>query len=183
MACWTVRIFSESSSGMSSSKASSKAITNSTVSSESAPRSSTKDAVGVTSASSTPNCSTMICFTFSATEAMAPPCYECVARFRRGRESLRYQRFVFPLDRRSHLPLARDKLNDCSDAFPARSSLAPWSESQKLRAEVEGSFLRIGLIADAIPQGNLQDVGTGLGVVQLQLETCGQESRRVKVLQ
>src|SRR5215831_16239246 len=49
------------------SNASSKAMTSSTVSSESAPRSSTKEAFGVTSPSSTPSCSTMICFTFSST--------------------------------------------------------------------------------------------------------------------
>src|SRR5439155_14288876 len=67
----TVRIFSASSSGISSSKASSKAITSSTVSSESAPRSSTNEALGVTSPSSTPNCSTMICFTLSSTGAIA----------------------------------------------------------------------------------------------------------------
>src|SRR6185437_6166421 len=70
MASWTVRIFSASSSGISISKASSNAITSSTVSSESAPRSSTKEALGVTSPSSTPSCSTMICFTFSSTAAM-----------------------------------------------------------------------------------------------------------------
>src|SRR5207253_9209265 len=52
------------------SKASSKAITNSTVSSESAPRSSTNDAFDVTSPSSTPNCSTMICLTLSSTPAI-----------------------------------------------------------------------------------------------------------------
>src|SRR5688572_28621418 len=46
---------------------SSNAITSSTVSSESAPRSSTNDASGVTSSSSTPNCSTMMLFTLSAT--------------------------------------------------------------------------------------------------------------------
>src|SRR3954453_18917113 len=45
-------------------------MTNSTVSSESAPRSSTKEAVGVTSPSSTPSCSTIICLTFSSTAAM-----------------------------------------------------------------------------------------------------------------
>src|SRR6266496_2558573 len=70
MASWTVRIFSASSSGISISKASSKAMTSSTVSSESAPRSSTNEALGVTSPSSTPSCSTMICFTFSSTAAM-----------------------------------------------------------------------------------------------------------------
>src|SRR5437879_3846420 len=43
---------------------SSKRITNSTVSSESAPRSSMNRAFGVTSFSSTPNSSTIICFTF-----------------------------------------------------------------------------------------------------------------------
>src|SRR6202008_1307781 len=52
------------------SKASSKAITSSTVSSESAPRSSTNDALDVTSPSSTPSCSTMICFTLSSTAGM-----------------------------------------------------------------------------------------------------------------
>src|SRR5580698_8773726 len=39
---------------------------------ESAPRSSTKLAVGSTWASSTPNCSTMICLTFCSTD-MHPP--------------------------------------------------------------------------------------------------------------
>src|SRR5271165_2631740 len=72
MASLTVRIFSACSSGISMSKASSKAITSSTVSSESAPRSSTNDALGVTSPSSTPSCSTMICFTRSSTDAMRP---------------------------------------------------------------------------------------------------------------
>src|SRR6266550_2634127 len=66
----TVRIFSASSSGISISNASSKAMTSSTVSRESAPKSSTKEAVAVTSPSSTPNCSTIICFTFSSTAAI-----------------------------------------------------------------------------------------------------------------
>src|SRR5271165_3884086 len=52
------------------SKASSNAITSSTVSSESAPRSSTNEALEVTSPSSTPNCSTTICFTFSSKTAI-----------------------------------------------------------------------------------------------------------------
>src|SRR4249920_3402878 len=73
MASCTVRIFSASSSGISMSKASSKAMTSSTVSSESAPRSSTKDALVVTSPSSTPSCSTMICLTFSSTAAIVSP--------------------------------------------------------------------------------------------------------------
>src|SRR5271167_2404041 len=50
-------------------------MTSSTVSSESAPRSSTKEALGVTSASSTPNCSTMICFTRSSVEAIDLSCH------------------------------------------------------------------------------------------------------------
>src|SRR5271156_416063 len=77
MASCTVRIFSASSSGISISKASSNAMTNSTVSRESAPRSSTNDAFCVTSPSSTPSCSTIICFTFSSTAAMSSPC-DCV---------------------------------------------------------------------------------------------------------
>jgi len=51
----TVVIFSASSSGISIPNSSSKAITNSTVSSESAPKSSMNFASGVTSASSTPS--------------------------------------------------------------------------------------------------------------------------------
>src|ERR1051325_6532645 len=77
-ASFTVVIFSASSSGTSMPKASSNAITNSTWSSESAPRSSTNDAVGVTSASSTPSCSTIICFTRSSTLAIRiPPSQPC----------------------------------------------------------------------------------------------------------
>src|SRR5581483_10793944 len=72
MASLTVVIFSASSSGISNSKASSKAMTNSTISRESAPRSSTNDALLSTWLSSTPSCSTMICFTFCST-AMIPP--------------------------------------------------------------------------------------------------------------
>jgi len=40
---------------------------------ESAPRSSMKEALGVTSASSTPNCSAMICFTFSVISFVLSP--------------------------------------------------------------------------------------------------------------
>src|SRR5438876_591183 len=69
-ASWTVRIFSAFSSGISISKASSKAITSSTVSKESAPRSSTNLASGTTSSSSTPNCSAMIFFTRSSMAAI-----------------------------------------------------------------------------------------------------------------
>src|SRR6266446_10046104 len=72
MASLTVAIFSASSSGISRSNASSNAITTSTMSSESAPRSSTKLAVGSTWSSSTPSCSTMICLTFCSTD-MHPP--------------------------------------------------------------------------------------------------------------
>src|ERR1035437_2456875 len=69
----TVLIFSASSSGISRSKASSNCITSSTTSSESAPRSSWKLAPGVTSASSTCSCSTMICLTFSSTAMRVSP--------------------------------------------------------------------------------------------------------------
>src|SRR5467141_2698968 len=78
-ASFTVVIFSASSSGTSMPKASSNAITSSTWSSESAPRSSTNDAVGVTSASSTPSCSTIICFTRSSTLAIPIPPRSLVA--------------------------------------------------------------------------------------------------------
>src|SRR5262249_45364776 len=74
MASPTVTIFSASSSGIWMSKCSSRAMTSSTVSSESAPRSSMNFAVGVTSSSSTPSCSTMISFTLSSTDfAMKSP--------------------------------------------------------------------------------------------------------------
>src|ERR1051326_8288245 len=76
MASFTVVIFSASSSGISSPNPSSSAMTSSTVSRESAPRSSINEAVGVTSDSSTPNCSTIICLTLSSTdEAILKPSY------------------------------------------------------------------------------------------------------------
>src|SRR5436305_6811846 len=50
---------------------SSKRMTSSTVSSESAPRSSMKRALGVTSFSSTPSSSMMICFTFASISGSA----------------------------------------------------------------------------------------------------------------
>src|SRR5688500_12734773 len=64
----TVAIFSASSSGIWMSKCSSRAMTSSTVSRESAPKSSMNFAFGLTSSSSTPSCSTMISFTFSSTD-------------------------------------------------------------------------------------------------------------------
>src|SRR5262245_23130142 len=67
MACWTVVIFSASSSGISVSNSSSRAITSSTVSSESAPRSSTNEDAVLISASLTPSCSAMIFFTRCST--------------------------------------------------------------------------------------------------------------------
>src|SRR4026208_2614206 len=63
MACCTVVIFSASSSGISVSNSSSSAITSSTVSSESAPRSSTNEDSFLISASFTPSCSAMIFLT------------------------------------------------------------------------------------------------------------------------
>src|SRR5580700_7724182 len=69
----TVLIFSASSSGMSMLNSVSNAITNSTWSSESAPRSSVIDASGVTSDSSTPSCSTMIFFTLSKVVDIGSP--------------------------------------------------------------------------------------------------------------
>src|SRR5438874_6636578 len=66
-ASFTVTIFSAASSGISHPNSSSKAITSSTVSRLSAPRSSMKLAFSVTFDSSTPRCSTTIFLTRSAT--------------------------------------------------------------------------------------------------------------------
>src|ERR1700728_476713 len=67
MACWTVVIFSASSSGISISNSSSRAITSSTVSSESAPRSSTNEASFVTCSCLTPSCSATMALTCCST--------------------------------------------------------------------------------------------------------------------
>src|SRR3984893_7514919 len=67
----TVTIVSAWSSGISTPNSSSKAITNSTVSSESAPRSSMKLALSTTLSASTPRCSTTIFFTRSATSLIS----------------------------------------------------------------------------------------------------------------
>src|SRR5262245_56451027 len=64
---WTLRIFSASSSEVSMPYPSSRALTSSTMSRESAPRSSMNEASGVTSSSLTPSCSQMISFTFCST--------------------------------------------------------------------------------------------------------------------
>src|SRR5271163_2419033 len=81
MACWTVVIFSASSSGISVSNSSSSAITSSTVSSESAPRSSTNEASLVTSSSLTPSCSATIfltcCSTVLIVMVSSRNCYSC----------------------------------------------------------------------------------------------------------
>src|SRR5579863_7275987 len=74
----TVLIFSASSSGMSMLNSVSNAITSSTWSRESAPRSSVMDASGVTSDSSTPSCSTMIFFTLSKVVDISSP-YQSVS--------------------------------------------------------------------------------------------------------
>src|SRR3972149_2274139 len=70
VASLTVTISSASSSGISMPNSSSKAMTSSTMSRESAPRSSMNLASGVTSSASTPNCSTMIFFTLSSGAAV-----------------------------------------------------------------------------------------------------------------
>src|SRR5919106_2810622 len=59
-ASWTVRIFSASSSEIYAPNSSSRLMINSTRSSESAFRSSTNEASGLTSSSSAPSCSTTI---------------------------------------------------------------------------------------------------------------------------
>src|SRR3954469_13676796 len=71
MACWTVVIFSASSSGISISNSSSRAITSSTVSRESAPRSSTNEASFTTCSALTPNCSATIALTCCSTVLIA----------------------------------------------------------------------------------------------------------------
>src|SRR5262249_22885745 len=72
----TVRMVSAASSGISQPNSSSKAITSSTVSRLSAPRSSIKLAFSVTLSASTPRCSTTIFFTRSAMLSLiaAPSC-------------------------------------------------------------------------------------------------------------
>src|ERR671922_2539783 len=71
MASPTVRSFSASSSGMSMSNSFSNAITSSTVSRLSAPRSSMKLASLVSFSRSTPSSSTMMSLTFSSTLLMS----------------------------------------------------------------------------------------------------------------
>lgn len=69
MASWTVAMDAASSSGISVSNSSSMAMINSTVSRESAPRSSMKEAELTTLSASTPSCSTMMSLTFPSSSA------------------------------------------------------------------------------------------------------------------
>src|SRR4026207_1716146 len=77
MASPTVRSFSASSSGISMSNSFSKAMTSSTVSRLSAPRSSMKLASFVSFSRSTPSSSTMISLTFSSTLLMSSSIEDC----------------------------------------------------------------------------------------------------------
>src|SRR3954462_10448277 len=97
----TLLIFSASSSGISIPNSSSKAITSSTMSRESAPRSSVKLASRVTSSSSTPSCSTMMLLTFSATAIAFPPHSMVVGpgRARARPAVLTQRRFASPWER------------------------------------------------------------------------------------
>src|SRR3989454_2045987 len=96
-ACPTVRSFSASSSGMSMSNSFSKAITSSTVSRLSAPRSSMKLASEVSLSRSTPSSSTMMSLTFSSS------CFMSIAMvFLRGGEGIGSQHQATVDDQ--HLP-------------------------------------------------------------------------------
>lgn len=69
MASLTVAMVAASSSGISVSNSSSMAMMSSTVSKESAPRSSMKEASGTTLSASTPSCSTMMSLTLLSSSA------------------------------------------------------------------------------------------------------------------
>src|SRR3990172_4779489 len=75
---WTVLMFSASSSGISTSNSSSIAMTSSTMSSESAPRSSMKLEVILISSSETPSCSAMMPLTFVSTFVAVMMLLPCV---------------------------------------------------------------------------------------------------------
>src|SRR4030095_16009235 len=89
---------------------SSSAITSSTMSSESAPRSSMNEASGVTSSSLTPSCSQMISFTFCST---AVPISSSFARNSHVQATVHVQHVsgdVGGVRRRQELHCGRDRL-------------------------------------------------------------------------
>src|SRR5690606_34943921 len=87
MASPTVCIFSASSSGISIPNSSSNAMTSSTVSRESAPRSSTNEASPVTFSASTPNSLMIMSLTLDSMSAIADSPLEVLKRTRRPRPS------------------------------------------------------------------------------------------------
>src|SRR5690606_35650053 len=101
MASCTVVIFSASSSGISVSNSSSRAITSSTVSRESAPRSSTKEALLVTSSSLTPSCSATIFLTRSSMVLI--PCSHSYLQFREAGLRVVYRNDSRFFKRQKHL--------------------------------------------------------------------------------
>lgn len=84
MASLTVAMEVASSSGISVSNSSSIAMINSTVSRESAPRSSMKEASGTTLSASTPSCSTMMSLTFCSISADMKRAVPCVRETKAG---------------------------------------------------------------------------------------------------
>src|SRR5215471_21856210 len=111
MASPTVLMFSASSSGISTSNSSSIAITSSTMSRLSAPRSSMKEDSGLISSSPTPSWSAMMDLTFASmfVVAMYHPSKSNIARTRSGDPRARYipRRHSFQL-RRLHVHPAVD---------------------------------------------------------------------------
>src|SRR6266498_2043213 len=116
-------MFSASSSGISTSNSSSIAMTSSTMSRESAPRSSMKDEVALISSSPTPSWSAMMFFTFCSIVAdmVPPPWFLVVPRSRAARTAARLHVHpaVDPQDLAGHVRclIAREKSHRVRDVL------------------------------------------------------------------
>src|SRR5437762_3038118 len=165
----TVTIFSASSSGIWMSKCSSSAITSSTVSRESAPRSSMNFAVGVTSSSSTPSCSTMISFTFSSTgfamNRSPPP---------KGELHIETAVDVVHLAGVAHRPSSRCDVDDAAAALLSDQHLRDGARHQERAAEVHLDHPIPVLILHPHEQLIVRDAG----VVDEDIDTSELLSRR-----
>src|SRR3972149_5039815 len=146
-ASWTFWIFSASSSEISIPNSSSRLMINSTRSSESAFRSSTNEACGLTSSSSTPSCSTMIflsrsyvvpSLTVSLLYLMLPQC--CGGRRSRGGGPLPRRMSRRGRLRRESSPWSRSRR---SIASPTRRSGGSCAQPDRARSlELRGRTLR-----------------------------------------
>src|SRR5665213_3274684 len=181
MACCTVVIFSASSSGISISNSSSRAMTSSTVSSESAPRSSTNEASLVTCSALTPSCSATMAFTCCSTVLITRlsllSMVSCASRWSAARA--RYCRGTPPLSastaKRAGVIVFSGETPMRSPSDPKPGPVAPANVAIFQRRIADRGFARLRHVQAAVDVQRLTGDVPGL-------RRCEEQYRRCNIL-